>query len=220
MDENLKTRIAEMVIAELTQRGVRIEKSAFRVPVAISARHVHLSEEDLYLLFGTGYELSVHRDISQPGQYAAQETVTIEGNKGNLENVRVVGPVRAETQVEISRTDAFALGMDVPVKPSGNLAGTPGIRIRGPKGVLELAKGIIVADRHIHMTPRDAAQFGCSDGEKVHVRVGGVKPGILGGVIIRVSPASSLELHLDTDDANAFFLNNGDLLEVIKKENF
>ncbi|HAF60070.1 MAG TPA: phosphate propanoyltransferase, partial [Clostridiales bacterium UBA9856] len=115
-----------MVIAELTQRGVKIKKFSFRVPVAISARHVHLSKEDLYRLFGTGYELSVHRDISQPGQYAAQETVTIEGNKGNLENVRVVGPVRAETQVEISRTDAFALGMDVPVKPSGNLAGTPG----------------------------------------------------------------------------------------------
>ncbi len=216
----MKNQIAQLVLAELEQRGVRVERSTFRVPAAVSARHVHLSQEDLYRLFGAGYELSVQKNISQPGQYAAEETVTLEGKKGSIQNVRVLGPVRAETQVEVSRTDTYTLGIDVPVKNSGNLSGTPGITIRGPKGVITLKQGIIVADRHIHMTPSDAARFGCRDGEKVQVKVEGVKPGILGGVTIRVSPTAAFELHLDTDDANAFFINNGDLLEVFRKENF
>ena len=144
-----------------------------KVPVGVSNRHIHLSQTDLETLFGAGYSLTVRNDLSQTGQFAAEETVTIEGPKSSMANVRILGPTRKETQVEISRTDSFALGVQTSVRDSGSLEGSPGLTLVGPKGKVTLDKGVIIAHRHIHMTEADAETFGVKDKEMVSVRVGG-----------------------------------------------
>lgn len=186
------------------------------VPVGISNRHIHLSQEHLEVLFGPGYELTVKKDLSQTGQYAAEETLIIEGPKSSMKNVRILGPVRKETQVEISRTDAFGLGLKPPVRDSGFLEDSPGLKLIGPKGEVELDKGVIIAQRHIHMNEADAEAFGVKDKDIVSVRVGGERGLIFDNVLVRVRGDFVLEMHIDTDEANAAMLNNGQMVEVFR----
>lgn len=177
--------------------------NATGVPVGISNRHIHLSQADLDQLFGAGYQLTPMKELSQPGQFACKETVTICGPRGAIEKVRVLGPVRKETQIEIVAGDCFKLGVKAPAKLSGDLAGTPGITVVGPKGSVQTAQGLIVAQRHIHMAPADAQAYGVQDGQIVKIRVGGLRGGIYDNVAIRVTTSSKLECHLDTEEANA-----------------
>lgn len=180
-----------------------VASTAAGVPVGISNRHIHLSQADLTQLFGAGYQLTPMKELSQPGQFACKETVTICGPKGAIEKVRVLGPVRKETQIEIVAGDCFKLGVKAPAKLSGDLAGTPGITVVGPRGSVQTAQGLIVAQRHIHMAPADAQAYGVQDGQIVKIRVSGLRGGIYDNVAIRVTTSSKLECHLDTEEANA-----------------
>jgi putative phosphotransacetylase len=181
------------------EKEVRIQE----VTVRVSTRHVHLSRDAVEKLFGAGASLTPLKELAQPEQFAAVETLSLVGPKGTLEKVRVLGPVRAKTQVEISGTDQFALGIQAPVRESGNLAGSPGIRLRGPAGEIDLKEGVIRALRHIHMLAADADRLGVKNGAHVSVRLVGDRTTIAEGVLVRVSPASTLEMHIDTDEANA-----------------
>lgn len=177
---------------------------ALTIPVAVSARHAHLSVGTVERLFGAGYRLHKRADLSQPGQYSAEETVALIGPRGRIERVRLVGPPRSEDQIEISRSDEFVLGVDAPVRLSGNLAGTPGITLEGPRGRATIERGVICARRHIHMSPAEAARLGSRDGDIVEVHVHGDGRDLtFADVIVRVADAFRLELHLDTDEANA-----------------
>lgn len=187
-----------------------------KVPVGVSNRHIHLSKQDLETLFGEGYELTIRNDLSQTGQYAAEETVTIQGPKSAMANVRILGPTRNETQIEISRTDSFALGVKPPVRDSGSLEATPGIVIIGPKGQVELDKGVIIAQRHIHMSEEDAKNFGVEDKDLVSVRMGGERAIVFENVLVRVRDDFVLEMHIDTDEANAAIIGNGQNVEVFR----
>ena len=207
-------QITRMVVEEL-QKQQRLERST---PIGVSNRHVHLDRADMDALFGPGSELTVKKMLGQPGQYAAEETVTIRGPKGELSRVRVLGPLRSQTQVEISIADGFTLGVKPPVRESGQLKDTPGIEIIGPCGSVKKDSGVIAALRHVHMTPEDAARFGVSDGELVAVKIEGVKSGIMENVIIRVSDRYRLDFHIDTDDGNAFMMSQGQEVTLIKKQ--
>lgn len=174
------------------------------IPIAVSARHIHLTQATVESLFGAGHQLTERSPLSQPGQFACEETLTVIGPKRSLEGVRVLGPVRGKNQVEISRTDEFWLGVDAPVRPSGDVANTPGITLQGPAGTVTLDQGLICAARHIHMTPTDAEEFGVQQGDVAEVAVN--SPGrdlVFGDVLVRVSPKYRLEMHVDTDEANA-----------------
>jgi acetate kinase len=174
------------------------------IPVAISARHVHLTQATLEALFGPGYTLHVKSLLSQPGQYAAMETVTVAGPHGRLENVRILGPPRAADQVELSRSDEIALGIIAPLRISGDLEQTPGLSLVGPAGSVRLGSGVVTAVRHIHMSPQDAERFGVRDRQRVSVAVDSQgRDVVFGDVVVRVSPHFRLELHLDTDEGNA-----------------
>lgn len=175
-----------------------------KVLVETSARHVHLSRADLDVLFGKGYELTVKKDLSQPGQYACEERVTVVGPKKAIERVGILGPVRPASQVEVSFTDARTLGISAPVKESGDIAGTPGCKLVGPCGEVEIANGVIVAKRHIHFTPAEAEAAGVSDKEIVSVKVeSDGRTTIFGDVVVRVNPNFSAAMHIDTDESNA-----------------
>jgi putative phosphotransacetylase len=187
-----------------------------KVPIGVSARHVHLSQDDLERLFGKGYELHPYKPLSQPGQYAAEEEVEVIGPKRSLK-LRVLGPTRKNTQVELAITDAIYLGIQPipPIRDSGDVEGTPGIKIRGPLGEIEIPKGVIVAWRHIH-TPKDMAEeLGLADKQIVEVKVEGVRAVIFENVLIRVSDKFAWEFHIDTDEANAAFVKNGDIATVV-----
>lgn len=174
------------------------------IPVAISARHVHLSQPTLDALFGTGHVLQVKAPLSQPGQFAAMETVSLVGPNGRIDHVRVLGPPRAMDQVELARSDEIALGIDAPLRVSGDLAHTPGIEVVGPAGRVRLAAGVLMPVRHIHMSPQDAQRFGLRDRQCVSVAVDSEgRDLVFGDVVVRVSPQFRLELHLDTDEGNA-----------------
>jgi putative phosphotransacetylase len=183
--------------------GREAEGRVEEVPVRVSARHVHLSQQAVEKLFGAGTVLTPLKELGQPGQFAAEETVTLSGPNGRLEKVRVLGPVRAQTQVEISGTDQFSLGIQAPVRESGSLQGSAGILLQGPAGELALPEGVIRALRHIHMLPADADRLGVRNGARVSVRLVGDRATIAEGVVVRVSPAAALEMHIDTDEANA-----------------
>lgn len=175
-------------------------------PVAISARHIHLSEADLQALFGPNATLTKDFDLSQPGQFAAKERVSIEGPKGIIHNVRVLGPVRPATQVEVSRTDAMKLGVTPPLRQSGNIENSAGIKILYQDKVLEIQQGVIIAQAHIHMTEQDAKELEVHNNELVSVEVISDRPVTFRGVVVRVSNDFSLEMHIDTDEANAGFI--------------
>jgi len=180
------------------------------IPIAISARHVHLDRASMDALFGEGSELTIYKQISQPGQFASNERVSLVGPRGQLERVRILGPLRSKPQVEISRTDEFKLGVDAPIRGSGKTEGSAPIRLIGPKGTLDLKEGLICAWRHIHMTPEDAEAYGVEHGDEVEVAVtGGPRDLVFGDVMVRVKSSYKLEMHIDTDEANAAELSRG-----------
>lgn len=192
-----------------------VGKEPKHLPIGVSNRHIHLSKEHLTKLFGNGYVLQKNKDLSQPGQFAAQETVVIAGPKGEIQNVRILGPLRTETQVEISTTDAFKLGIKPVLKNSGDLEGTSRLKISGAKGSVEIKQGALVAARHIHLEPELAKKWGLQDKERVSVKIKSARPITFHDVLVRVSPEFKGELHLDTDEANAALVQNDTLAELL-----
>lgn len=206
---NEELQIARDTAALVAERRGEV-KSKEPIPIAISARHVHLDRAAMDALFGPGSELTPGRPLSQPGQYAAEQRVTVAGPRGRIERVCVLGPLRKSSQVEVSRTDEFLLGVDAPIRQSGNVAGSAPITLIGPKGTVNLPEGLICARRHIHMHPDDAEAYGVSDGDEVEVAVrGGPRDLVFGDVVVRVHEQFRLEMHIDTDEANAAELNPG-----------
>lgn len=193
-------------------------KSGYEIPVGISNRHIHLTQEHLEILFGKGYSLTHLKDLSQPGQYACKETLTIVGpSMRPIEGVRVLGPLRRASQVEISVTDSYVLKVKPPVRESGKLQGSAPITIIGPKGIVQLSEGCIIANRHIHMSPDDAAHFGVKDGDYIDVdATTGTKRTRWFDVQIRVHKDFRLEMHVDTDDANAVGFKNGSTVVPVR----
>ncbi len=186
------------------------------LPIALSNRHIHVSQKDVDQLFGEGYELTKFRDLSQPGQYACEEKVDIVGKKGRLEGVRILGPVRPDTQLEISISDGFTLGVEPVIRNSGDIDSTPGGKLVGPKGEVELEEGIIVAARHIHMHTKDAEKFGVKDNDLVSIRTGGPRSLVFENVLVRVSDKFALEMHVDIEEGNAAGVKNGQMVELLK----
>lgn len=186
------------------------------LPIAMSNRHIHLGQEDLDILFGKGYELTKFKDLSQPGQYASDEKVDIVGPKRTIEGVRILGPVRGNTQLEISVTDAYTLGIKPILRNSGDIQDTPGIKLVGPKGEVEIEKGVIVAARHIHMHTTHAEEFGVKDNDVVKVKVEGPRGLIFDNVLVRVSDKFDLEMHVDVEEGNACGIRNGDKVTIVK----
>ena len=190
---------------------------ANQVLVETSARHAHVTREVLDILFGEGYELTVKKMLSQPGQYASAERIDVVGPKKTLSGVSILGPVRPETQVELSLTDARSIGIAAPVRESGQIAGSGACKLIGPKGEVEISEGVIVAKRHIHMTTADAAEFGLEDKQVVSVKVdSNGRSLIFGDVVVRVSDKYALAMHIDTDESNAAGMAPGTMGEVIK----
>ena len=188
-----------------------------KVLVETSARHVHLSQQDLETLFGEGYQLTNKKDLSQPGQFACTERVDVVGAKTTLAGVTILGPVRGKSQVELSLTDARSIGVTAPIRESGDVAGSGACRLVGPKGEVALEEGVIAAKRHIHMTPADAEAFGVKDKDVVSVRVESAgRSLVFGDTVVRVSPKFALAMHIDTDESNAGAVAPGTMGEVIK----
>ena len=212
--EELIQKITEMVLEQWNL----LSTDPYQVPVGISARHVHLSRDHVEILFGAGYQLTPEKSLSQPGQFACKEQVEVCGPKGSIKKVRILGPERKQSQVEMAFSDCRILGINPPVRTSGDLKETPGILLKGPVGEVSLKEGVIIADRHIHMTPEEASWFGVSDGDRVNVLVSGEKAGVLGRVLVRVTSESRLDLHVDTDDANAFLLRQGQWVTIRKDD--
>ncbi|MBE5989813.1 putative phosphotransacetylase [Lacrimispora xylanisolvens] len=212
--EELIQKITELVL----EHWNRLSTDPYQVPVGISARHVHLSRDHVETLFGAGYQLTPEKSLSQPGQFACKEQVEVCGPKGSIKKVRILGPERKQSQVEMAFSDCRILGIKPPVRTSGDLKETPGILLKGPVGEVSLKDGVIIADRHIHMTPEEASWFGVSDGDRVNVLVSGEKAGVLGRVLVRVTSESRLDLHVDTDDANAFLLRQGQWVTIRKDD--
>lgn len=208
--------IASRIANKLVQRE-KFEK--FPIIVNISNRHLHLTKEHFEILFGKDVQLTKLRDLLQPGQFAANETVTIVGPKGKFDNVRIIGPLRKYTQIEISRTDSFVLGVKPPIRDSGNIKGSAGLTIIGPKGKLEIKEGCIIALRHIHFTPEDAEKLGIKDKDIVKILAGKNKgrETIFSDVLCRVSKEYATECHLDIDEANAANIDNNDYIYIIEK---
>lgn len=212
-DAQLVAEIVNRVMAQCQGGG----SSNDTVPVGVSNRHIHLSAEHLEILFGKGYELTPIKDLSQPGQFACKEQLTIVGpSLRPIEGVRVLGPIRKASQVEISRTDSFTLKVKPPVRESGDIAGSAPITIIGPKGTVTLSEGCIIANRHIHMSEEEGKAFGLKDGDYVTVEVNGERRTTFYDVQVRVNKAFRLEMHIDTDDANAAGIGNGFKVKVIK----
>ena len=180
------------------------------IPVGVSNRHIHVAEEDMISLFGPNYILKRFKDLKQPGQYAAEEKVDLIGPRGSIGNVRVLGPTRGQTQIEVSRTDAIKLGINPPVRDSGDLKGSAGITLKGPYGSVDLENGVIIAHRHIHITPDLAETHGLKDKQMVAVSCPGARALTFEQVLVRVSSKYSLEFHIDIDEANAALLESGD----------
>lgn len=212
MDRKMVEKVVEQVAAALAK-----VKAGRKIPVGISNRHIHLSTEHMEILFG-GHTLTCKKELKQTGEFAAEETVTLVGTKGVLRGVRVLGPLRKATQVELSRTDAFSLGISIPVRDSGHIEGSPGIVVVGSSGAVTLKEGVICAARHIHMHNDDAERLGVQDGDRVTVEIDGVRGTFYSNVLVRVHPSFRLELHIDTDEANAAGLNNGDEVELLGRK--
>lgn len=218
-DEKL---VAEIVSKILSTNGGTPSNSLsddYDIPLGVSNRHIHLNQKDLDTLYGPGYSLTPLKDLSQPGQYACKEQLTIIGpSLKSIEGVRVLGPLRKQSQVEISRTDSFLLKIKPPVRESGSLVGSAPITIVGPKGIVQLREGCIIANRHIHMSPIDARRYNVNDGDYVDVMTkGDGKRTMLYDVQIRVSDKFVLEMHLDTDDANACGIGNQSKVKLVKQ---
>ncbi len=217
MDKNeIIAEVIKKVLEEknLIQNNVQEEQDG--IPVGISNRHIHLSQEDLEACFGKEYELTPMKDLSQPTQFACKETMTIAGPKGAIEKVRILGPVRKETQVELLSADNFKLGIKAPLRMSGNLENSAPATLIGPKGSVVLKQGAIVAQRHIHMNLQDAERFGVKNGDIVGIEVDGPRGGVYGNVAIRANETSALDCHIDTEEANAMGLTNKSIVRIVK----
>ncbi|MBI5241969.1 MAG: phosphate propanoyltransferase [Elusimicrobia bacterium] len=195
----------------------RLRRSKTPVPIGVSNRHAHITAEHFEALFGKGAAITKLRDLTQPGQFAADERFDVQGPKGAIKGVRLLGPFRPKTQIEVSRTDALALGVQPPVRESGDLGGSAPLRLTGPCGSVEVREGLILARRHLHCTPAAAAAIGLSNGEIVRVSAGrgGGRGTVFEDTVVRVSEKFSLELHLDTDEANAAGVKTGDLAHIV-----
>lgn len=207
--EEMKTIIAQVVTATVAAGAGQ------PVPAEISARHVHLTQRDVEALFGAGHTLTPKRDLSQPGQFLCEERVTVLTAKGEFKNVAILGPVRKDTQVELSLTDARSLGVSAPVRQSGDVANSGAVYLLAENAMLEAKNSAIVAQNHIHMTPADAARYGVTDGQKVKVRMATSRPVTFDDVVIRVSEKFALAMHIDFDEANACGFSKGDKAYLI-----
>ncbi|MEQ6388105.1 phosphate propanoyltransferase [Bacillaceae bacterium S4-13-58] len=204
-EQELKNLIKDVTLKVLQEQKGNQDS----IPIAVSNRHIHLAPEHVERLFGKGYQLTKVKDLSQPGQFAAKETVTLIGPKGKIEKVRILGPSRGKTQVEISLFDGYTLGEKPPVRNSGDIEGTPSITIQGPRGQLKIDQGLICAARHIHMHPDDAEFFQVENGQHIQIQVDGPRGVIFQNVLIRVSEKYRLEMHIDIDEANAAQIGQG-----------
>lgn len=211
MDQNELMKIVrnEVILAVGKTMGKRF------VPAAVSNRHVHLCRADIDRLFGAGYQLTPVKPLSQPGQFAAKETITLYGPKGSIAGIRVLGPERSDTQIEISVTDSFKLGIKPVVRMSGKVEGTPGGRMETAFGSAELAQGVMVSARHLHLSARQAEQLNLKDGQVISLKSTGERAIVLENVIVRSGEGHDLEVHLDMDEANAAIIRNGDLMEIV-----
>jgi len=215
MNEQLIREITQKVLTQLNSSLPHSPQTNL-IPIGVSNRHVHLCRAHMDILFGSGSELTYMKEL-MGGQYAAEECITIVGAKQRfIQNVRVLGPLRPETQVEVSKTDGFSLGIKPPIRDSGDLKNSAAITLIGPKGAVTLNEGCIIARRHIHMSLADAAHFNVSDKEIVHINIDNNRGGILTNVLIRVDHSFTLQMHIDTDEANAFDINNDDGASLIK----
>jgi len=209
MEREIIEQVVAKVVALLANTAENHVEGTGGIPVGVSNRHIHLSAEHTEMLFGSGYTLTRDRDLKQIGEFAAKETVTLVGPKGVIRGVRVLGPIRNFTQIELSRTDGFSLGIKPPVRDSGDITGSAAIVVVGPQGAITLKEGVICAARHIHMSDSDAQRFKVSDRARVTVEIGGARGGTFSNVLVRVHPNFRLEFHIDTDEANALGLGNG-----------
>lgn len=216
MNSQLIEQIVGEVLAQL-ERGEQMNPNN-AIPIAVSARHVHLTTEHVEVLFGKGYTLTQKAELSQPGQFAANETVVIAGPRGSIERVRILGPTRPNSQVEVSFTDAMKIGAKPPLRESGHIAGSAPITLIGPKGSVHLAEGLIIAQAHIHMNPAEAAQLHVRDGQFVVVEADGPRPISFRNVKVRVNERFRLEMHIDTDEANAGFITQGTIGRLVQSD--
>ncbi len=212
---NIVEGVVRSVLAGKESPAAACPHAGDPIPVELSARHAHLSEQDAIALFGA--PLTPARELSQPGQFLCKERVRLIGPKGVMDNVAVLGPSRGSSQVEISKTDARALGIEVPVRQSGDTAGSPGIILASQTGVVGLEEGVIVASRHIHMSPEDAARLCVADKDMVRVRLEGERPLVLEDVLVRVNPQFRLALHIDSDEGNSFGWKPGAVGHILGK---
>ncbi|HJV17035.1 MAG TPA: phosphate propanoyltransferase [Bacillales bacterium] len=208
----------QTIIDEVVNEFLKKEYKTKHIPMAISARHCHLSQADLEQLFGKGYELTKKVDLSQPGQFAANETISIVGPRGCIENVRILGPVRTFTQVEVSKIDSIKLGIKPPLRESGNIKDSAPITLVGPLGSIYKTEGAIIAQCHIHMSPEEANKYKVDNGEYVRVKSDGERPITFERVLVRISSNYKLEMHIDTDEANAGFISCGNKGALVKYE--
>ena len=214
--DNSNVALITKLVLEAVEKQKSSDDCGFLVPIGVSARHIHLTQEHVETLFGEGYHLTKRKEL-MGGQFASNETVTIVGLKLRaIENVRILGPVRSKSQVEISATDAIRLGVKAPIRESGNLSGSAGIAVVGPKGAIYLNEGCIIAKRHIHMSPKDAMAAGVHDGDVVSVKADNERGTVFNHVQIRVDDSFTLEMHIDTDEANAAKIATGDTVKIIK----
>ena len=188
----------------------------YKAEVGLSNKHLHLKKEDIEVLFGEGHTLTPTKDLKQPGQFASEEKVDIVGPKGTLKGVRVLGPARPETQIELAMTDARAIGISAPVRESGKLDGTPGVKLIGPAGEVTIGHGTIIALRHIHLSPAQATEAGVKDKEIISIKFEGERGLVFDNVLVRSGDGHESEIHLDTDEGNAAGLRNGTLGEIVK----
>ncbi|WP_291758231.1 phosphate propanoyltransferase [Lysinibacillus sp. UBA5990] len=217
MQENLVQKIVEEVLQQVLKNQSSPPHDG-KIPIGVSARHVHLAQAEVEQLFGENYQLTPKFELSQPGQFAAEETVVIAGPKGSIERVRILGPARSLSQVEVSWTDAMKLGIKPPLRISGDIQGSSPVTLIGPKGSAVLNEGLIIAQAHIHMSPEDSAKFNVVDGQSVQIKVEGIRPIILSNVVIRVSERYRLEMHIDTDEANAGLIQQGTVAEIVQHQ--
>lgn len=207
-NEELIKLVTKLVIKELSSKEIQI-------PLGVSNRHIHLCREDMDILFGKGSQLTKLKDLKQPGQYACKETLIIKGPKGEISKVRILGPLRKDTQIEISITDSFSLGVKSEIRESGKLHQTPGLELIGPCGKLDKLQGTIVAYRHIHMPTNIANKLSVKDKDLVNVEIGEERGAILKNVLVRVSDDYALEMHLDLDEANGLNVKNNDKVKIV-----
>lgn len=217
----MQEKLVQKIVEEVLQQVLKNQSSPphdGKIPIGVSARHVHLAQAEVEQLFGENYQLTPKFELSQPGQFAAEETVVIAGPKGSIERVRILGPARSLSQVEVSWTDAMRLGIKPPLRISGDIQGSSPVTLIGPKGSVVLNEGLIIAQAHIHMSPEDSAKFNVMDGQSVQIKVEGIRPIILSNVVIRVSERYRLEMHIDTDEANAGLIQQGTVAEIVQHQ--